>query len=586
MNLVWHIVRKDARRLRWPLAAWAGLIVVQWLIGLWMVTRADFDLELAKRLAVLQPVLLGAQWIAAYLMVAWLVHEDLVIGVRSHWMTLPISGWRLCAAKFLALALFFWVLPCLLTLPWWLACGFGLPVIAGLMGQAMVLHAAVTLPALPVAVLSDNWTRFLTWTLVLVIAVITGVVATMAQMNLGYVSLSNGIWQSRVVLVIFIWLMTIAGVTVHQFLTRRTERSIGIAATGVVGALAVLGGWSHDLSPGLRRVLAPMEAPLWHNAIHVEAGTGESASRVSFRPIGSKSEAVLKPRLNVTVDDLAGQEVFYRSELDAEWRWPDGVSWKRHATLWVPYDDGNAWLEGMLNPTGVLRASREIAWTNYLGDIPPSLAAKMLSDPPTLRGRLVMRVYRLKITGEAPMVAGARLTDGMGAIRLGSVNPAKDGRLEVTAVVARPWFLGDAFRFGPLGLGGMIDYWDWYDFRRTALVAVNRAARNATDGMGSVGPVNSETKFSTGIAGVEISWQQLKLVTPRKRKPAYRGVPFIDLREKYEFEHMIDVYEPPDPHWFDGAKLVSLATTSVGRLETTFTIERFETKEEQRRVSP
>jgi hypothetical protein len=449
----------------------------------------------------------------------------------------------------------------------------------------MAMHAVVTLPALPVAVLTDNWTRFLTWTLVLVIAVITGAVATMAQMNLSYLALSNGVWQSRMALAIVIWLLTTAGVTVHQFLTRRTGRSIGIAATGVVGAVAVLGGWSYDLTPGLRRLVAPKDVPLWHNALHVEAGTGEFASRVRLRHGGSRSVTWLEPRLNVTVDDLAGQEVFYRNELDAEWRWPDGVSWKRHTTVWVPYDDRDTRLDGVFYPTGVSHANRETAWTHYL-DIPPSLAAKMLSDPPTLRGRMMMRVYRLEIAGETSVASGARLSDGMKTFWLGNVSPAKDGRLEVAAVVSQPWLLGDALRFGPLGLARLIDYSDWYDSQRTELVAVNRAARNATDRMAWVSSVNSETKFSTVIAGVEISWRQLKLVTPRKRKPEYRGAAFLELREKYKLGHLMDAYDPPDPHWFDGARLVSLAITPVGRLETTFTIERFEAVKEPSQVSP
>jgi hypothetical protein len=59
-----------------------------------------------------------------------------------------------------------------------------------------------------------------------------------------------------------------------------------------------------------------------------------------------------------------------------------------------------------------------------------------------------------------------------------------------------------------------------------------------------------------------------------------------DLREKYGLKHLMDAYDPADLHWLDGAKLASIAMTPVGRIETTFTIERFETKEEQRRVSP
>jgi hypothetical protein len=60
----------------------------------------------------------------------------------------------------------------------------------------------------------------------------------------------------------------------------------------------------------------------------------------------------------------------------------------------------------------------------------------------------------------------------------------------------------------------------------------------------------------------------------------------LDLRKKYKLEHVSDAYEPPDPHWFEGAKLVSLATTPVGRLATTFMIERFEVVREPGQDSP
>jgi hypothetical protein len=586
MKLLWHIVWKDARRLRWPLAAWAGLIVVQLLIGAWLAASAGITLETFKRFVGLQSLLSSVQLFAAYLLAGWLVHEDLVVGVQVHWITLPVSGRRLLAAKLAALGLFLWLMPAMLALPWWLACGFGFPVIAGLMGQTIVLHAMVTLPALLVAALTDNWTRFFTWSLVLVVAVVTGAMATMARMNLGYVSLANGVWQSRVVLVIFIWLLTIVGVTVHQFLTRRTGRSIGIVATGVISAVAVLGGWSHDLSPGLRRLVAPRDAPRWHNAVVVEAGTGESASRVELQRNGSEREAALRLRLKIAVDDLAGREAPGFVDLEAEWRWPDGVSLKRHTTLWSQDDVLFAPNAALVDPRGAARARREFVWGCYVSDIPPSLAAKMLNDPPTLHGRLAFTVYRQEIAGECSLAPGSRRADGTRSIRVGSAKPTGPGMIDVAAVAVRPWFLGDTLRFGSLGLGRLVDLQDWLGIRQGVFVAVNRGAHDAMGQDDSLGWTHSSSNFSTVIFGVEISWQHLTISPPRQRKPEYRGVSFRDLREKYGLKHVMDAYEPPDPHWLDGARLLSLTATPVGRLETTFTIERFEVKEEQRQGSP
>jgi hypothetical protein len=88
------------------------------------------------------------------------------------------------------------------------------------------------------------------------------------------------------------------------------------------------------------------------------------------------------------------------------------------------------------------------------------------------------------------------------------------------------------------------------------------------------------------IAGVEISWRQLTIWQPTLRKPEYRGVPFRDLREKFGLKHVMDAYEPDDPDWYDDAKLVSMRFTPVGRLETTFTIERFEVVREPGQDSP
>jgi hypothetical protein len=325
---------------------------------------------------------------------------------------------------------------------------------------------------------------------------------------------------------------------------------------------------------------------VWHNAIHVEAGTGESASRVELQRNGSEREAALQLCLKIAVDDLAGREEPGFVDLEAEWSWPDGVSLKRHTTLWSQNDVLFAPNAALVDPRGAARARREFLWGSYVSDIPPSLAAKMLNDPPTLHGRLAFTVYRQEIAGECSLATGSRRADGTRSIRVGSAKPTGHGMIDVAAVAVRPWFLGDTLRFGSLGLGRLVDLQDWLAIRQGEFVAVNRGAQNAMGQKDSLGSVHLRTDFSTVIFGVEISWQHLTISSPRQRKPEYRGVSSRDLREKYGLKHLMDAYESADPHWLDGAKLASIAMTPVGRIETTFTIERFETKEEQRRVSP
>ena len=95
MNLVWHIVRKDFRYLRFYVAGWLGL-----LMAVCLLVRLGWGLHLywIPVIGVLKIVLLA-------LVVSNLVQEDSPVGSTSFWLSRPVSGWRLLAAKSILLAL-------------------------------------------------------------------------------------------------------------------------------------------------------------------------------------------------------------------------------------------------------------------------------------------------------------------------------------------------------------------------------------------------------------------------------------------------------------------------------------------------
>ncbi len=94
MNLILHIVRKDFRHLRLYLAGWLGLLIV-----------APVVVTLEWRLQLFSIALIGVLKIVLLaLIVSSLVHSDSLVGTTSFWLSRPVSGRQLLAAKSFFLA--------------------------------------------------------------------------------------------------------------------------------------------------------------------------------------------------------------------------------------------------------------------------------------------------------------------------------------------------------------------------------------------------------------------------------------------------------------------------------------------------
>ena len=169
MNLLWHIIRKDLIRFRLILLGWVLLLAGKYLFlaqisgifghpSLYWLRQFEFPTPFYLAVVVLPAVI-------AYFLVAALVFEDPPAGRDPFWVTRPISGAQLFAAKFLFAFLMFVLGPLLAALPWWLACGFGADEIVRMAGFTGGAYLLIVLLGLAMAGVTNGYPRYFVWTL-------------------------------------------------------------------------------------------------------------------------------------------------------------------------------------------------------------------------------------------------------------------------------------------------------------------------------------------------------------------------------------------------------------------------------------
>jgi hypothetical protein len=329
MKLVLHIVWKDCRRLRWPLALWLFLVALKIGIGFSLILTGGFAGLSASRLQDVTTELAGVASLLTIVLTAMLVQEDSLVGTTQFWLTRPISRWRLLVAKLAGWVLLLYLPAVVLSLPWWLTCAFGPREIARAALDLLALQVLVSVPAALVASLTDTLSRFLVWGLVLVFA--GAVLPSMLMLWIaGWIGISDAPGPA---FALFIWAtvgLVFAAVIVGQFLRRDVVRSLVRLAVGSVLApvMAVLANIA----------LAPLFSPqrTWTDW-HPERMEGVTVSLNGFRASASGrppgSEIYLET--DFAVQGLPREMTLDSgTELPAQqtWRWPGGPVLKRDST--------------------------------------------------------------------------------------------------------------------------------------------------------------------------------------------------------------------------------------------------------------
>ena len=438
MNLTWHIFKKDLRALKWPLLLWTLLIAAKLGVGVLMLRTSGADVEQINSLMHLQvfAYLLAGLECVSFVLAAALIQEDLLVGTSAFWVTRPISGARLLRAKLLGLVLIFGLLPLLVTLPWWLWNGYGLREISWAALETLLIHAACVLLGLLWSVVTDGFARFLMWTLVMLVA-IPSVTATVGLYVSGqHPQPSPGVMLTRTCVEVAFAVAGILTLAGHQFLTRKTWRSVVVigATIGLIIATALWWPWNLDPDGRWNRYMTERAA---RNADQVAEPAGLTYALESAQlspPPAAHPERPSRVLLRFTVKGLPANLSLRAGLATYSMSWPDGSSGSRSVWLssgFMPKMAARAMLGGS--------AKAEEGLERFSGTliVLPELASRLQREPPAFTMNANLWILQFESMTKVLPEPGSRSRDGAATERIAGVETEGNVQM-VTTVRTRP----------------------------------------------------------------------------------------------------------------------------------------------------
>ena len=284
MNLTWHLAKKDLRRLALPVALWLAVLGLPalWLSLLHVPREAVISsdaLSWSNTLGALLITLSTMQMVAGVLLAGFLVLEDPVSGTTAHWLTRPIAGWRLLAAKLIAALLLLVVAPVLALLPAWMVAGFSLRDCVLAAVDWMLVLGGLMIAALTLASLARNLAQHATALLIFTVVLIAGISRLPSQ----WLSVQAAFNGSPQFLVNVTVLPLLAVALALQYATRKSKCAWAVIALALVVAVSARICWRVERDPQWSAtVTGKLDLPL---RIGAEARTGVSLLRVKgFTP--------------------------------------------------------------------------------------------------------------------------------------------------------------------------------------------------------------------------------------------------------------------------------------------------------------
>lgn len=316
MKLTWHIITKDLRSQAWAMAIWITLLVAKVAVSAAAFAQAGEDGASFEQLGLSYDLLAILETVFCFLLAAAIVLEDALVGPSVFWVTRPISGRRLLAAKLSSLFLLLVCVPILVWLPWWLLCGYGPDEVARSAGYVALAQVATILPALLMGVLVGRSSRFMQ-VLMVVLVLLLIAFAKSAVSARGVAEASPALAETRQWLGGLAAMLTVAAVVWGQYTRRRLHQSALVAIAGLAAAFAVGTEWPWASSSS------------WQAA----APTGAEKAVVSLEYVRLAPARYRKPPEGVRslelawlVSDISPTLRLQGGEVEFKLRWKDGSS--------------------------------------------------------------------------------------------------------------------------------------------------------------------------------------------------------------------------------------------------------------------
>jgi hypothetical protein len=320
MNVIWHLVKKDLRRLCPGVALLSLLIVGQILLyaAIAGLFRAP-DVEWLNRLQEGPELLLRGLTVPliTYVLVGRLVFEDSPVEKDAHWITRPISGLQMFTAKWVGACLMFVLLPLALNVPWWLACGLDWPAVARASAEQAALNSILVALGLMCAALTGGFPRFVLWSLVGL-----GAFATLQIVAVYLGADRPELLVSRLIVWSAGGAVVALGIAGYQFATRYLRNSLAFSLAGALAIGALGAGWRWNLTNGGWWQLAPGDREAERLTMTVDDGA-------SYRRLATEHRA----EVTLGVASLPARRVIIQIIADGEWAFGRTNVWHSRAQV-------------------------------------------------------------------------------------------------------------------------------------------------------------------------------------------------------------------------------------------------------------
>lgn len=535
MRLTWHIIKKDLRQDKWALGFWLLLFPLHLAVGFAFRNTDGTDLEWIDQLRLGNILLTIFEFAIGYLLALRWVQADDLSGTRMFWVTRPISGGRLLAAKATGLFLVFGLLPLLLWLPWWISCGLGLREIVWLAVETFGWQLLLIAPALLIGSLTGDFGRAIMWSLILVTAV-------MAWSTIGQSTLTSGnfrhfsrgfagLWFSRLWVAGAVLVAGFLAIAAGQFLTRDSLRSM--VRVAVLGLVIVLVGrvWVIDISDEIAGWGQP-PAPELVSGLGDNISLAPKKARVSAYTYKERTpagvETVHSLIVSIDVNGLPDEMGLAGEHTAQALLWNDGHAIRitgnnRSSTARIdkifraklslppvgPDPETVSWGRARLKKANAGRATKGLLpLDDYWGRVeeeqremrvflrvPESELTRLKLEAPAYAARIEASVFRPEIVQQLPLATGRRGTGEMRSLRVTGLDDQILKLVDTTPAFLRDGlFRVHAVQTSPRGRV------------RTSVWTVNRLT-------GDIGSVSRRTLVEgpVSVGGVALGWNEINL---------------------------------------------------------------------------
>jgi hypothetical protein len=404
MKLIWHIAKKDLRRLRWPLVLFGALMLLQYAV--WSIAEAKSGVSTSVAVAVW-----GMHLLMAWLLVPLFVHEDAVVGL-AEWRVRPISGARLLGAKVLGIFFGLCLWPSLLTLPWWLNFGFGAGEIVHVMAVNTLGMMALTGVALLIAGLTRDFAKFIAASLIVAVTAALVALTTAADIPAnGEGAVGPALAMTRAALGWGIVLATAIMVVPMQYLGRRPGWMRGLAIGAGLSAVIVALMWPSTgaqmlARTGLKRFALPT----------VTATLGETQLLMPSDP--ARRPATMRVTTKFVEHGMLGGDSIGVTKAEPTWT----MGGESRPGLLIPTGDSQWWELKLADwARGSDAREERLGTSTWVQRFPGEVAPQLRGGNSLLKARNSGVLWRSERGPTVPLKAGAGASRGLRQVHVVAV---------------------------------------------------------------------------------------------------------------------------------------------------------------------